>query len=185
MTINRIILALPLLLLASCSTSSNLSRSGGHPASVPAAQLTQSSIVVDAKPGRVMRVRTTAYSDKENEKGGKYGKKTAIGSTLRYDKIKSAAADWSRFPLGTKFRIRGDSSLYVVDDYGSALVGTNTIDLYKPSLASMRDWGTRVIDIQIVEWGNYQTSLRVLGPRTHYAHCREMANEIVRIGRRS
>ena len=45
----------------------------------------------------------------------------------------SAAADWSRFPLGTRFQIVGTQDRYVIDDYGGALVGTNTIDLYKTS----------------------------------------------------
>ena len=94
-----------------------------------------------------MTVRTTSYSCKENEKGGIYGNKSAVGTPLRYGAVRSAAADWSRFPMGTKFRIVGQPHLYIVDDYGSALVGTDTVDIYKPTLAMMREWGTRYVDI--------------------------------------
>jgi len=135
------------------------------------------------KGGKGLAVRTTAYSDKENEAGGKYGNRNAIGLPLRYGRVRSAAADWSRFPLGTKFRIAGDKSLYVIDDYGRALVGTNTIDIYKPTLGSMREWGVRNVRIEIVQWGSFAQSLRVLAPRTKYEHCRQMARDISRRAR--
>ncbi|MEM0969571.1 MAG: hypothetical protein AAGJ31_09495, partial [Verrucomicrobiota bacterium] len=80
-------------------------------------------------------VRTTAYCDAENEAGGKYGNKTALGTVLRGSgKMRSAAADWSRYPLGTRFRIVGSPQIYEIDDYGSALVGTDTLDIYQPTL---------------------------------------------------
>ena len=82
-------------------------------------------------------VRTTAYTHSEADHI-RYGRKNAIGTTLMYGSTRSAAADWSIFPLGTKFRIEGDPSLYVIDDYGSALIGKRTIDLYKPSRGSMK-----------------------------------------------
>ena len=56
-----------------------------------------------------------------------------MGKPLRFGMVRSAAADWSRYPVGTRFRIVGKPYEYVIDDYGSALVGTDTIDLYKPS----------------------------------------------------
>ena len=67
--------------------------------------------------------------------------------------------------MGPKFNIQGESSTYVVDDYGSALVGTRTIDLYKPSKASMNNWGARKVNISVVEWGSYDRSLAILKPR--------------------
>ena len=121
------------------------------------------------KSGKIRRVRTTSYSCAEKEKGGIYGNKNAIGSSLKYGKIRSAAADWSRMPLGTKFRIVGEPYIYVIDDYGSALVGTDTIDIYKPNLSMMRDWGVRHIDIEILEWGCYNTSYKILEGRKHAA----------------
>ena len=78
----------------------------------------------------------------------------------------SAAADWSRFPLGTRFRIIGTDDRYVIDDYGGALVGTNTIDLYKTTRKAVRSWGVRRVDIVILEWGSNQQSLKILTPRS-------------------
>ena len=62
--------------------------------------------------------------------------------------IHSAAADWSRWPAGTMFRIVETGELYQVDDYGWALAGTNTIDLYKPSRSAMNAWGVRRVTIE-------------------------------------
>ena len=66
----------------------------------------------------------------------------------------SAAADWSRWPLGTKFRIVGTDEVFQIDDYGSALIGTGTIDLYKTNRLAMRKWGVRSVDIDVLEWGS-------------------------------
>ena len=86
----------------------------------------------------------------------------------------SAAADWSRFPLGTRFQIVGTQERYIIDDYGAALVGTNTIDLYKASRREMRSWGVRRVDIDILEWGSKQRSLDVLAPRKRNGLVRRM-----------
>ncbi|MDB6119315.1 MAG: 3d domain [Verrucomicrobiaceae bacterium] len=109
-------------------------------------------------------VKTTAYTHSEGDHL-KHGASNAIGSTLKYGNVRSAAADWSVYPVGTKFKIQGESSVYVVDDYGSALVGTHTIDLYKPSKASMNSWGARKVNIDVIEWGSYTRSLAILKPR--------------------
>lgn len=118
-------------------------------------------------------VKTTAYSHKENEPGA-VGRKNAIGTTLRYGMVRSAAADWSRYPLGTQFRISGSPFLYEIDDYGSALVGTNTIDLFKPTLGQMREWGVRQVNISIVKWGSFEESQKWLGNRLQYPHVAQM-----------
>ncbi len=123
-------------------------------------------------------VRTTAYSCKENEKGGKYGSNNAVGTRLQYGQVRSAAADWSRYPVGTKFRIVGQPHVYVIDDYGSALVGTDTIDFYKPTLRMMNDWGVRHIDIEILQWGCFHRSAEILKARTRYSHTRKMYYDI-------
>lgn len=125
------------------------------------------------------KVRTTAYSHKENEPGA-VGRLNAIGTTLRYGLTRSAAADWSRYPLGTRFRIEGSPIIYEIDDYGSALVGTNTIDLFKPSLRLMNEWGSRHVDIKIIEWGSFEESNSWLGKRLKYPHCRAMYYSIQR-----
>lgn len=86
----------------------------------------------------------------------------------------SAASDWSRFPLGTRFRIAGTTEEYIIDDYGTALVGTNTIDLYKTTRLQMKRWGVRHVDIDILEWGSEEYSLKVLGPRAKHPYVRKM-----------
>ena len=90
----------------------------------------------------------------------------------------SAAADWSRWPAGTIFRIVSTGQLYRVEDYGWALAGRNTIDLYMPSREAMNGWGTRHELIQIVQWGDPEESLRRLAPHTRYRHIKRMVLEL-------
>jgi hypothetical protein len=90
----------------------------------------------------------------------------------------SAAADWSRWPAGTIFRIVSTGQLYRVEDYGWALAGRNTIDLYMPSREAMNGWGTRQELIQIVQWGDPEESLRRLAPHTRYRHIKRMVLEL-------
>jgi 3D (Asp-Asp-Asp) domain-containing protein len=125
-------------------------------------------VISTAKPHR-MHVRTTAYTQSEGS-----GSHNAIGAYLSGRHIRSAASDWSRFPLGTRFRVVGTNEEYVIDDYGTALIGTNTIDLYKSSRLEMRRWGVRHIDIDVLQWGSRQESLKVLTPRAKHAIVRKM-----------
>jgi 3D (Asp-Asp-Asp) domain-containing protein len=122
---------------------------------------------------RTRYVRTTSYSHMEREVGAP-GRMNASGGILKYGSVRSAAADWSVYPLGTKFRVKGQPHIYVVDDYGSSLVGTNTIDIFKPSLSSMRAWGTCTTQITVIQWGSYERSARMLKGRTRYPHCNKM-----------
>lgn len=123
------------------------------------------SVTMNAK--KRMYVRTTAYH--HSEPGGRV---TAIGGYLR--PVHSAAADWSWLPAGTKFRIVETGEDYVVEDYGSALIGKYTIDLYKSTRSAMNDWGVRYVNIEITQMGSYPVSLAVLIPRQKYAHVRAM-----------
>ena len=126
----------------------------------------------------ILPVRTTAYTHTEADHI-KWAKKNALGTTLKYGKVRSAAADWSKYPVGTKFRIEGQPALYVIDDYGSALVGKNTIDLYKPSRSAMNAWGAKTVKIEVVEWGSYERSLEILRPRIGKApHIGKMARSL-------
>ena len=90
------------------------------------------------------------------------------------DRVRSAAADWSFYPLGTVFKIKGLPYLYVVDDYGSALTGAGTIDIYQPSRDMMDTWGRRNVEISVVQWGSLERSAAILSKRTSYDHCRQM-----------
>ena len=123
-------------------------------------------------------VRTTAYTHSENDHR-KYGKLSAIGTQLKSGNIRSAAADWSEFPVGTTFRIKQyPKYTFVVDDYGSALVGTKTIDLYQTTKKGMNNWGVRNVEIEVVQWGNLQESKLILRDRLKYAHIRRMNQRI-------
>jgi hypothetical protein len=98
-----------------------------------------------------MNVRTTAYC--VHERGGG-GRRNAVGEYLSGRIVRSAASDWSRFP--------------------TALVGTNTIDLYKPSRLEMKRWGVRHVDIDILRWGSEEQSIKVLKPRAKHTTPRRM-----------
>ena len=122
-------------------------------------------------------VRTTAYTHSESDHR-QYGQSSAVGSQLQSGRVQSAAADWSRWPAGTIFRILETGETYQVDDYGWALAGTNTIDLYKPSRSEMNRWGVRRVNIEVVQWGSPDRSLAILRPRAKYAHVRRMISQI-------
>ncbi len=124
-------------------------------------------------------VKTTAYCHLEAD-SQPYGKMTARGTQLRCSgPVRSAAADWSRYPVGTQFRIIGHPQVYEVDDYGSALVGTDTIDIYQPCMRSMRNWGAPVVGIEVVRWGSFAESEAILASRAKAAaHVRQMLHDI-------
>jgi len=124
-------------------------------------------------------VKTTAYSHLEAD-SLKYGRKNAFGTELRYDNVRSAAADWSVFPVGTLFRIAGQPYTYRIDDYGSALVGTRTIDLYQPTKAGIKVWGSRMVEIEILKWGSYSRSREIMAARSKHPHVRAMLTSINR-----
>ena len=125
-------------------------------------------------------VTTTAYSHLESDHFP-FGRRSAMGSPLRHGcEVRSAAADWSVYPAGTTFRIEGLPWIYVVDDYGSALVGTGVIDLYQPDMTAMKRWGRRTVRIAILRWGSYRDSARILSGRIRHDHCRRMYEAIGR-----
>ncbi|MCE9518603.1 MAG: 3D domain-containing protein [Verrucomicrobia bacterium] len=117
-----------------------------------------------AHSGKINSVKTTAYTHTESDHK-KYKSASAVGTNLKYGKVRSAATDWSVYPVGTVFKIEGDPHLYEVDDYGSALVGTNTIDLYKPTKTDMKEWGARKVNIEVVRWGSFSKSLAIMRDR--------------------
>ncbi len=125
-------------------------------------------------------VRTTAYTCSESDHI-QYGSKNAAGTYLQFsNKVRSAAADWSFYPVGTVFRVKGMPQLFVVDDYGSALTGTGTIDMYQPSREMMNIWGRRNVEISVVRWGSFERSAEILKDRVKFPHCRQMLSNITR-----
>jgi len=106
------------------------------------------------------------------------GKRVVMKARLQPPKIGSAAADWSRWPMGTTFRLLSTGQIYRVDDYGWALAGRNTIDLYMATPAEMNAWGARAEPIQILKWGDTEESLRFLQRHQDYKHIRRMVLEL-------
>ena len=131
-------------------------------------------------PVKTFQIRTTAYCGKHEKDHIKYGNKTAIGTQLKHNK--SIATDWSRIPLGTKLKI--DGIVYHVEDYGSGMIRrpldeAPTVDIYKTSRKQMNNWGVRYFaDVEIIEWGSFEKSAKLLKNRLHYSHCRLMYQRI-------
>jgi len=122
--------------------------------------------------GTVGRVRTTTRVTKTTRI---VKRATAV---TRVPVIGSAAADWSRWPMGTTFRLLSTGQMYRVDDYGWALSGRNTIDLYMANPRDMNTWGARQETIQIMEWGDPQQSLQFLQSHQDYKHIKRMVLEL-------
>jgi 3D (Asp-Asp-Asp) domain-containing protein len=133
---------------------------------------------VQSRVGQKLTVRTTAYT--QTEAGGS---KNAIGGRLHFGgTVYSAASDWSWLPLGTRFKLLSTGHEYVIEDYGSALVGKQTIDLFFPTRSGMRGWGVRHEEIQILEWGSEAMSLKLLAPRCRNAHVAVMVTQLKKQG---
>ncbi len=126
---------------------------------------------------RLEAIRTTAYTYGA-ACNGDHPSSNALGKPLKAGSLRSAAADWSLYPVGTRFRVVENGQEYVVDDYGSAMVGNGTIDLFKPSAREMNSWGVRKVTIEILEWGSPERSLKILSGRKQMRHIREMVSRL-------
>jgi 3D (Asp-Asp-Asp) domain-containing protein len=114
---------------------------------------------------------------------GPWAGKNALGQSLKSGEISSAASDWSRLPLGTKFKVVETGRVYIVDDYGSAMVGLDKVDLYKPNYRDVYNWGVKKVHLEILHWGCFEKSLAVLKPRAKWGHVRRMVDDLaVRVG---
>ena len=102
----------------------------------------------------------------------------SLGERGRSPQIGSAAADWSRWPAGTVFRLLSTGQNYRVEDYGWALSGRNTIDLYMANQREMNSWGARQERIEILKWGDPHESLQFLQRHQDYRHIRRMVLEL-------
>jgi 3D (Asp-Asp-Asp) domain-containing protein len=132
----------------------------------------------NSRAGQVLTVRTTAYT--QSEAGGV---KNAIDGRLHFGAGEySAASDWSWLPLGTRFKLLSTGHDYVIEDYGSALVGKQTIDLFFPHRTQVHGWGVRNEQIQIIEWGSEAMSLKLLAPRCKNGHVALMVAQLRKQG---
>ena len=120
--------------------------------------------------------RTVARTTKRTTKTTR-GAKRAV-AVSRPPQIGSAAADWSRWPAGTVFRLLSTGQNYRVEDYGWALSGRNTIDLYMANQREMNSWGARQEAIQVLKWGDPQESLQFLRSHQNYRHIKRMVLEL-------
>ena len=120
--------------------------------------------------------RTVARTTKRPAKATRNVKRAVAVS--KPPQIGSAAADWSRWPAGTVFRLVSTGQNYRVEDYGWALSGRNTIDLYMANQREMNTWGARPETIEILKWGDPQESLQFLRRHQDYRHIKRMVLEL-------
>ena len=155
------------------------------------AEVARRAIPVDAAPRAVSVDETDSYSPKlqpfSMQKTRTVTRTTKRGTKTTHVKravvvskprIGSAASDWSRWPAGTSFRLLSTGQIYRVDDYGWALAGRNTIDLYMPNQREMNSWGARQETIQILQWGDPEESLQFLRRHQDYRHIKRMVLEL-------
>jgi len=120
--------------------------------------------------------RTVTRASKRPAKPTRNAKRAVAVS--KPPQIGSAAADWSRWPAGTLFRLLSTGQNYRVEDYGWALAGRNTIDLYMANQREMNSWGARAETIEVLKWGDPQESLRFLRRHQDYRHIKRMVLEL-------
>jgi 3D (Asp-Asp-Asp) domain-containing protein len=129
-----------------------------------------------SRTGTRTTIKTTITTTRTTTKSMR-GAKRAV-AVAKPPKIGSAAADWSRWPVGTTFRLLSTGQIYRVEDYGWALSGRNTIDLYMANRRDMNAWGARQEPIQILHWGDSQQSLQFLQSHQNYKHIKRMVLEL-------
>src|SRR6267143_874661 len=94
------------------------------------------------------------------------GKRVVVKTKPQPPKIGSAASDWSRWPVGTTFRLLSTGQIYRIDDYGWVLSGRNTIYLYMANARDMNTCGAR------------QESLQFLQSHQYYRHIKRIVLEL-------
>jgi len=128
------------------------------------------------QPFSMEETRTVTRTIKRTTKTTRSAKRAVAVS--RPPQIGSAAADWSRWPAGTVFRLLSTGQNYRVEDYGWALSGRNTIDLYMANQREMNSWGARQETIEVLKWGDPQESLQFLRSHQNYRHIKRMVFEL-------
>jgi 3D (Asp-Asp-Asp) domain-containing protein len=128
------------------------------------------------QPFSMEETRTVTRTSKRAPKTPRSVKRAVAIS--RPPQIGSAAADWSRWPAGTVLRLLSTGQCYRVEDYGWALSGRNTIDLYMANQREMNSWGAREETIEILQWGDPEESLQFLRRHQDYKHIKRMVFEL-------
>ncbi len=112
---------------------------------------------------RFRTVKTVAVSREQGLSVDAEAPHNALGSDLQAGIVRSARADWSRFPVGTRFRVLGDASEqeYVVDDYLEA-DATGEVELIMPTEEESEVWGSREVVIEVLNQGSFDKSLTIM-----------------------
>lgn len=120
------------------------------------------SVVIEPLPRtQYQKIGVQAYAGAASSESA--GPVTARGTRYRSGSVSSAAADWSRWPAGTLFRVLATGELYEVDDFTDDVVGTNTILLYKPAVANLPGTpDTHEVTIEVLRWGSPNASADLL-----------------------
>ncbi len=75
-----------------------------------------------------------------------------------YTEYGVVAADRSVLPLGTLIRVTGAASysgVFVVEDTGEKVDG-NHIDIYLPNYREAKNFGVRLVGVEVIGWGDVQ-----------------------------
>jgi 3D (Asp-Asp-Asp) domain-containing protein len=118
-----------------------------------------SSLVLLSLPSRAVEVTATSYSYREHDHLA-YGCRNCTGGVLDDTQV---AADTNYYPLGTVLWVEG-LGRRVVTDRGSDVVGPHHIDIHFCSLADMRDWGTRRVEIKVLSPEAKESSVGAVAP---------------------
>jgi 3D (Asp-Asp-Asp) domain-containing protein len=104
--------------------------------------------------GQILQVRTTAYAPFDNVSGMCNDGDPTHTSTGTYPDWGTIAVDPKIIPYGTKLYIPG-YGLAIAEDTGGALRNKSDvrIDLYVDTYAQAKEWGVRLLDVIILEWG--------------------------------
>lgn len=106
------------------------------------------------------KIYVDSYTGAASAPGG--GAVTARGTKYRDGAVASASADWSRWPVGTVFRVLATGKVYEVDDFSEDVVGRNEIQLYRSALSNLPSGGRKYVTIEIIKWGSPRSSAKIL-----------------------
>jgi 3D (Asp-Asp-Asp) domain-containing protein len=101
----------------------------------------------DAAPAgsRVIQATVTGYATGSD--GGAIGSMTATGTVTHWGTV---AADWRRYPPGTRLQIEGfPDDVFTVEDSGGS-VRENIIDVWFPDLPAAVAFGTKTLRVTIL-----------------------------------
>jgi len=135
------------------SKTTTASAATASAASTTVASAASTSSVTDSRGGSIsyskaLTVMATAYS--EEESSNSWGLQTATGVDAVRDpnSWSTIAVDPSVIPLGTKVYVEG-YGYAIAQDTGSAIIGKH-IDCFFYTVADMNGWGTRTVNVYIL-----------------------------------